>query len=354
MLRYPAAKLDIKIVLESIDHETVEAARALDLPGNFDIVIVPDGGPRTKPKALNYALEYVRGEYVVIYDAEDEPEPDQLLRAFDMFRATGADTACIQAQLNIYNAGETWLTRQFTIEYTSLFDGLLPSFDSLSLPIPLGGTSNHFRTSVLRKIGGWDPYNVTEDADLGIRLMRRGLKIRVLKSTTFEEAPTSVMPWLKQRTRWLKGWMQTYLVHTRNTARFRREVGNWRYFGFQAILGGAILSALIHPLFYLGLAIELAGGHPLAKPSDLIGQGFWHIALLNLSGGYLAAIALAWVTIYKRGLKNLLPHTLAMPLYWLMISLAAYRALFQLFSKPFLWEKTEHTPSRYRTSDPGC
>ena len=352
MLRYPATKLDIKIILESSDPKTIEVAHSLNLPGNFDIIIVPDASPRTKPKALNYALEYARGDFVVIYDAEDEPEPDQLRRALAMFRSTGPDTACIQAQLNIYNSHENWLTRQFTIEYTSLFDGLLPSFDSLALPILLGGTSNHFRTGILRKIGGWDPYNVTEDADLGIRLMRRGLRCHILQSTTYEEAPDRFVPWLKQRTRWLKGWMQTFLVHTRNTARFRRDVGSWRYFGFQAILGGTILSALIHPLFYVGLVIELTNGHPLTKPSDLIGSGFWHAALFNLSAGYFAAIALGWVTVYKRGLPKLMLHTLTMPVYWILTSIAAYRALFQLFSKPFLWEKTKHKKTHLRASRP--
>ena len=347
-LDYPTTKLDIKIILESVDLETIKIAKSINMPGNFDIIIVPEGGPRTKPKALNYALEYAHGEYVVIYDAEDEPEPDQLRRALELFRRSGPDTACIQARLNIYNSRETWLTRQFTIEYTSLFDGLLPAFQSLSLPILLGGTSNHFRTSILRQIGAWDPYNVTEDADLGIRIIRRGYKCHILPSTTYEEAPTRFIPWLKQRTRWLKGWLQTYLVHTRNTASLRRDIGTWQYIGFQAILGGAILSALIHPLFYLGFLVEYFSGSAMIKPTSLFGNALWHAALINLSCGYLAAIALAWVTLIRRGLPTFLLHTLFMPLYWLFISLAAYRALFQIIWQPFLWEKTTHTRSVYR------
>jgi len=348
MLDYPATKLDIKIILESIDVETIEIAKALKLPGNFDIIIVPEGGPRTKPKALNYALQYAKGEFVVIYDAEDEPDPGQLRAALEMFAANGPETACIQARLNIYNFRENWFTRQFTIEYTSLFDGLLPAFESLHLPIMLGGTSNHFRASILRKIGAWDPYNVTEDADLGIRLLRQGYKCRILPSTTYEEAPTRFMPWLQQRTRWLKGWLQTFLVHTRNTARLRRDIGTWRYIGFQAILGGAILSALIHPIFYIGLTIELLTGDLATKPTNLVGNTLWHAALINLSCGYLAAILLAWVTLIRRGISSLLFHTLTMPLYWLLISIAAYRAIFQLIWNPFLWEKTHHTSSEYR------
>ena len=349
MLDYPATKLDIKIILESVDFETIELAQDINLPGNFDIIIVPDGGPRTKPKALNYALDYAKGKYVVIYDAEDEPEPDQLRRAIQLFNVSDPGTACIQAQLNIYNSRESWLARQFTIEYTSLFDGLLPAFESLSLPILLGGTSNHFRTSSLRKIGGWDPYNVTEDADLGIRILRRGLRCQILPSTTFEEAPVRFDQWLKQRTRWMKGWLQTFITHTRDTAHLRRDLGAWRYIGFHAILGGTILSALFHPLFYVGLILELTGGALLSKPTSLIGQGLWHAALFNLSLGYLAAIALGWITLFRRGLYWLIVHTLGMPIYWLLISVAAYRALFQLFWRPFLWEKTTHTRSKFRT-----
>ena len=311
---------------------------------------MPPGGPQTKPKALNYALQYAKGEYVVIYDAEDEPDTDQLRAALEMFRKAGPDIACIQARLNIYNYQQNWLTRHFTIEYTALFDGLLPAFESLKMPIMLGGTSNHFKASILRKIGAWDPYNVTEDADLGIRINRQGFRCMILPSTTYEEAPTRLNSWVQQRTRWLKGWLQTFLVHTRNTARLRRDMGTWRYLGFQAVLGGAILSALIHPLFYLGLILEFLSGDLLSKPTDLFGNTLWHAALINLSCGYLAAILLAWVTLIRRGIPSLIFHTLTMPVYWLLISFAAYRAVFQLVWNPFLWEKTRHTRSDYRTN----
>ena len=179
---------------------------------------MPDLQPRTKPKALNYALPLARGEYVVIYDAEDRPEPGHLRQALRAFRAGPSNLAAVQARLNLYNTNlyntkENWLTRQFTIEYCALFDGLLPALDRLRLPIPLGGTSNHFRASALRWLMAWDPFNVTEDADLGIRLARYGYRCRMLGSTTYEEAPARPMSWLKQRTRWLKGYMQTWRVH---------------------------------------------------------------------------------------------------------------------------------------------
>jgi hypothetical protein len=149
-LDWPAAKLDIKLILEAADLDTIAAARALDLPGNVEIVVVPEIHPRTKPKALNYALPLARGEYLVIFDAEDRPDRDQLRRAFAVFRRGPPSLACVQAALNIYNASDNWLTRQFTLEYCALFDALLPALDRLRLPIPLGGTSNHFRMAALK------------------------------------------------------------------------------------------------------------------------------------------------------------------------------------------------------------
>jgi cellulose synthase/poly-beta-1,6-N-acetylglucosamine synthase-like glycosyltransferase len=205
---YPPDKLEALLILEEIDISTRRALEAIDLPPNMAVVIVPAGEPRTKPRALNYALRRASGDLIVVYDAEDVPEPDQLRRAAKLL-ATSPRLGCVQARLNVLNAHETWLTRQFAIEYTVLFDCLLPTLERLNLPVPLGGTSNHFPRAVLEEIGGWDPFNVTEDADLGIRLARRGWTVKVLGSTTWEEAPATFTGWRSQRTRWLKGWMQT-------------------------------------------------------------------------------------------------------------------------------------------------
>ncbi|RMF00052.1 MAG: glycosyltransferase, partial [Alphaproteobacteria bacterium] len=269
-LDYPAAKLDIKLIFESVDDETYASARALELPGNFDLIVVPDAQPRTKPKALNYALQFARGEFAVIYDAEDRPEPDQLRKAVARFRQGPPNLACLQARLNFYNADENWLTRQFALEYSALFDGLLPTLERLDLPIPLGGTSNHFRIAALRWLGAWDAYNVTEDADLGMRLYRHGYLCRMLDSTTHEEAVCRFLPWLRQRTRWLKGYLQTYFVHMRHPWRLWRELGARRFLGFQLMIGGVVFSALAHPLFYGLLGLEAARGGIFAMPATIL------------------------------------------------------------------------------------
>jgi glycosyltransferase XagB len=340
-LDYPAGKLEVLLVLEASDIETHAKLMTFTLPGHFRLVIVPDSQPRTKPKALNYALGLSHGDYIVVYDAEDRPEPDQLRAALAKFRAAPEPLACVQARLNIYNPDASWFTRQFAIEYSALFDAILPMLAAYRLPIPLGGTSNHFPRAVLEQLGGWDPYNVTEDADLGIRLARLGWQTAVVNSTTWEEAPSSLRVWVPQRTRWLKGWMQTYLVHTRAPIRLGRDLGFKRALGLHVYIAGLILSSLAHPVMYLMLAAHWATGHAFAAPEGSIHAVIWWSAWASLGVGYLSSAWVAAIAV-KRRHPRLIYAALWMPLYWLLISFAAYRALWQLYRDPFLWEKTPH------------
>jgi len=258
-LDYPAHKLDIKLLLEAGDEPTIAEARRLDRDEGLDLVIVPPSAPQTKPKACNYALPTARGDLLVIYDAEDEPEPSQLRLAAETFAAADHNLACVQARLNFYNADENWLTRLFTLEYCLWFDHLLPALDRLGAPVPLGGTSNIFRTEALIEAGGWDPYNVTEDADLGLRLARRGWKTAVIDSTTYEEANCRLPNWLRQRSRWMKGFMQTWLVHRRGAP--AAAAGGWRtVLSVDLFIGGAVAAALANPFLWgLSLAEWLTG-----------------------------------------------------------------------------------------------
>jgi len=340
---YPPDKLEVMLILESLDHTTRAAVAATALPAHVKVVVVPDGAPRTKPRALNYALRRATGQLVVVYDAEDVPEPDQLRRAARAF-AGNPGLGCVQARLNVLNDREGWLTRQFAIEYTVLFDCLLPTLERLGLPVPLGGTSNHFSRAVLEEVGAWDPFNVTEDADLGIRLARMGWTVRVLSSTTWEEAPPSFHIWLKQRTRWLKGWMQTYLVHMRDPARTARDLGATRFFGLQVLMGGLILSTLVHPWFYVVAVAEIAYGPLLAPEHSTLSDVVTIVGLVNLVLGYVSGVTLGCVAVAGRERHGLAAWALLMPAYWLLISLAAYRALLQLVTSPYRWEKTKHRP----------
>ncbi len=341
-LDYPAAKMEIFLILESVDGQMQRASAALNLPPHIRVIIVPEAAPRTKPKALNYALQLARGDYVVVYDAEDLPQRDQLRLAVASFKAGAAQLACVQAQLNIYNPHDSWLSRQFAIEYTALFDAILPTLRRLNIPVPLGGTSNHLPRDLLLQIGGWDPFNVTEDADLGIRLARAGYSTQILNSTTWEEAPTQLWAWVQQRTRWLKGWMQTYLVHSRQPLVLLRDLGLKKFIGFHILMGGIMVSVLMHPLFYLLMAVDLAFDRFLSVPDTVLLQVLWGVAGFNLVLGYVSAMALGAVTVSRRKRFGLIIHVALMPFYWLLVSFAAYRALWQSLTAPYKWEKTSH------------
>ena len=264
-LNYPSERLDIKLVLEPDDHATQFALADMRLTAPFEIVIAPDGEPRTKPKALNAALPFARGEFVAIYDAEDRPEPDQLRLALEAFMAGDSRLACVQARLTIDNTSDSWLTRLFTAEYAGLFDVFLPGLAAWRLPLPLGGSSNHFRTRRAAQDRRVGPLQRNGRCRLGMRLARLGYRTAVIQSTTYEEAPARFRPWLKQRTRWCKGWMQTWLVHMRSPRLLKRELGWLGFAVFQLLVGGTVLAALVHSLFVAKLLLELAGPPPRTR-----------------------------------------------------------------------------------------
>jgi cellulose synthase/poly-beta-1,6-N-acetylglucosamine synthase-like glycosyltransferase len=339
-LDYPREKLDVKLILEADDEETIAAAKAILLDPCFEIFIAPKAGPRTKPKALQASLPFARGEFVVVFDAEDRPHPGQLREACAAFRSGDRRLACVQARLEIDNERSNFLVKHFRAEYAGLFNVLLPALANLRLPLPLGGTSNHFRAAVLRRVGGWDPHNVTEDADLGIRLARFGYSTGVLHSTTWEEAPASLRSWLAQRTRWFKGWLQTYIVHSRDRGRLRTQLGGRGYLAFQLLIGGTIAAALVHPIFLFWLAKDIAtGAFGFSTWFEMLQRS---LALSTLANGYFSSALLA-VAGSRRRKQQLTAFTvLTIPLYWILLSAAAWRALFQLIRAPYRWEKTEH------------
>lgn len=346
-LEWPAACLDIKLICEADDRETLDALAAAGLGPQYEVVAVPPGRPRTKPKALTYALGAARGDYLVIYDAEDRIDPLQLEEAWRTFEAGPPNIVCLQAPLIITNARESWISALFALEYAGLFRVLLPRLAAARMPMPLGGTSNHFRTRVLQDVGGWDPYNVTEDADLGLRLYRRGYRCGVLSRPTYEEAPTEIRAWLGQRTRWFKGWLQTWLVLMRRPSQLVKDMGLGPSLVFQVLVGGLILSSLAHPLIlaYVGviawrfLVLEATAVGPL----DLT---LFTLDILNIAGSYLMFIALGRIGMNREERLAAGPRWLLTPVYWLLISRAAWRAVIELRSNPFFWNKTAHRPAQ--------
>ncbi len=338
-LDYPEAKLDVKLVIERGDRATAKALLAVGLPPWIEVVVAPPGAPSTKPRALNVALASARGDLLVIYDAEDIPEPGQLRLAAARFAAE-PDLDCLQARLVIHNFRASWLTQCFALEYAALFDFLCPGLLALGLPIGLGGTSNHFRARALRSIGGWDAWNVAEDADLGVRLSRFGLRIGALESDTLEEAPDKIVDWFKQRVRWQKGWMQTLIVHTRHPLALARQLGPLRTLALYALILGGTAGTLLWPALLLSLL-----AHAFAP---IAAQGAqWRVfadvvTYLLAAAGAQAVLAPMVASIRLRGLSECRGAILALPAYYALACAAAWVALFELVRRPFHWHKTRH------------
>lgn len=331
-LDYPKNALEVRLLVEGDDIDTITAALAVSAAPHIEVVIIPAASPRTKPKALNIGLARARGSFVTVYDAEDRPHPQQLRAALAAFEDGGEKLACVQAPLVIDNQEASWISRQFAAEYAIQFRELLPLLARLKLPLPLGGTSNHFRTDALREVGGWDAWNVTEDADLGYRFARDGYESGVIAPPTWEEAPITLKAWLDQRTRWIKGHIQTWLVLMRNPIRTAREMGLGAFVAMNLMLTSGLVAAFVHgPLAFI-LLIAALSPYNLLSPADFTLAVF----------GYSVAI---FASLTACALSNTLSHAraaLTMPFYWPLSSIAAYRALFALIFRPHRWAKTEH------------
>ncbi|WP_421725315.1 glycosyltransferase family 2 protein [Bauldia sp.] len=349
---WPRDRLDIKLIVEEGDLPTRAAAVRLTNGTPYEVIIVPAIGPQTKPKALQYGLIFARGSFVTVFDAEDRPDPQQLREAYATFCRCEGDIACLQAPLLVDNPDASWLSRSFAVEYSGLFDGLLSALSRFRLPLPLGGTSNHFRRDVLEAVGGWDPYNVTEDADLGIRLARNGYRAATLTLPTYEEAPARLWPWIKQRSRWFKGWMQTWLVHMRHPIQLAKDLGIRQFLGFNLIGLGMIVSAIAHPIFVATPILLMRNPIGLWDQAGTLTAVVVGINIFNLIAGYLAVWVLSLRTTRLRRRFPILPALLGLPLYWLLMALACLRAAVQLVIRPHAWEKTPHVGQRGRTRRP--
>jgi cellulose synthase/poly-beta-1,6-N-acetylglucosamine synthase-like glycosyltransferase len=339
-LDYPRDKLDVKVLLEADDAETIAAAREIKAGGHMTILLVPPAEPRTKPKALNYGLSFARGDLVTIFDAEDVPDPLQLRKAAIVLSRAPADVACVQAKLSYANGDQNIITRWFTIEYAMWFSLLLPGLVAKKAPIPLGGTSNHFRRSILEAVGGWDPHNVTEDADLGIRLARQGYTVRVLESITYEEANSDFVNWVKQRSRWYKGYLQTWLLHIRRPRAVLNELGVRPFAQFNLFVGGTPFLAIMNPVFWVMTMVWFIA-HPHVIRAIFPAPVFYAALLCWGIGNFLIAY-LTILTVRLIDRPKLIFAALAVPAYWVMMSVAAAKAFVQLALAPSFWEKTTH------------
>jgi glycosyltransferase XagB len=338
-LDYPVDLLDVILVVEAEDSVTLDALAKAELPPWMRVVIVPEGQVKTKPRALNHALDHARGAIVGVYDAEDAPEPDQLLKVVERFQRSGPEVACLQGVLDYYNPRTNWLSRCFTIEYAGWFRLVLPGLARLGLVVPLGGTTLFFRRDVLDQLGAWDAHNVTEDADLGIRLARHGYRTDLIDTVTLEEANCRPLPWIKQRSRWIKGYIMTWAVHMRQPRALWQQLGPKGFFGFQVLFLGTIAQFLLAPLLWSFMLLPFGFDHPLyaALPVPVI----WALALtFFLSEAANIVIGALGLGRTRHGLSPL--WVLTLKVYYPLASLAAYKGLAELATRPFYWDKTTH------------
>lgn len=338
-LTYPKPLLDVVLVLEENDHLTRDTIAACTLPPWMRVVEVPEGSPKTKPRAMNYALDFCDGEIIGIWDAEDAPDPDQITRMVERFDQVPDDVVCLQGVLDYYNSRQNWLARCFTIEYAAWFRLMLPGMSRLGLAIPLGGTTLFFRRDALETLGGWDAHNVTEDADLGFRLARHGFRTEVISTTTGEEANCRIWPWVRQRSRWLKGYMVTYLVHMRHPLKFYRQMGHRKFWGFQAHFVTALSQFVLAPFLWSFWLVLLGLPHPLDPllSRDILltfGLLFLMVEVISI---LVNATAVSGVKH-----RHLLLWVPTMHFYYPLGAIAAYKALYELVFQPFYWDKTQH------------
>ncbi|WP_298564881.1 glycosyltransferase family 2 protein [uncultured Aliiroseovarius sp.] len=338
-LSYPRELLDICLVVEEDDVLTQNTLANAELPRWMRQIIVPRGGVKTKPRAMNFAMDFCRGSIIGVYDAEDAPAPDQIHKIVRRFSERGPDVACLQGKLDFYNARSNWLSRCFTVEYATWWGIVLPGVARAGFAIPLGGTTLFFRRDALEKLGRWDAHNVTEDADLGIRLARHGYRTELVDTVTEEEANCRVWPWIKQRSRWIKGYAMTYGVHMRQPRQLLRDLGWWKFTGFQILFLGSLSQFLLAPILWTFWAFPLGLPHPLrgVVPNELLivlGTVFMATELLTITVG-IQAVSNA----KHRWLRFWVP---TLHFYYPLASLAAMKGFVEIVTKPFYWDKTQH------------
>jgi cellulose synthase/poly-beta-1,6-N-acetylglucosamine synthase-like glycosyltransferase len=338
-LNYPTEKLQVLLLCEEDDHITLKAFNKIQMPAYFEIITIPASFPRTKPKACNYGLALAKGEYITIYDADDKPDVNQLMDVVKKFKTLAPEFICIQAKLNYYNRTENILTKLFAIEYFHWFEVMLPSLYKYKMIIPLGGTSNHFITKKLCEIGGWDSYNVTEDAELGLRIIFKKYKTYLLNSITLEEAPLTLKAWSIQRSRWIKGYIQTYLVYLG----MNRKLGFTlkENIGFHLFIGLPMLSYILVPFIALIVTCDLGFGNTLFINLKIhyLCKLLWELNLVLMI--FLPIIIAIYILRMSKWSIEILT-VINYPFYWFLHTISSYRAIYQLFKKTFYWDKTEH------------
>jgi cellulose synthase/poly-beta-1,6-N-acetylglucosamine synthase-like glycosyltransferase len=346
---YPVEKLDIIFILESTDQETISAFLTAQPPAHFKALLSPNVTPKTKPKALNVAFTKSKGEILVIFDAEILPDVDQLKKAYITFKQH-PEAKYLHGRMNVYNADFNWITHLYDAEFAYFYDYYLPGIVRMGVPIPLSGHSTYFRREVIEKVGGWDSYNIAEDCDIGIRIYRHGFKSgMMLDSFSWEQSTTTIPRWLRQRTRWEQGFIQTSLVHLRFPLLLKTELGSWRnFFWFLYLVPGNVILNILH-IFHWGLFFLWIFTHA-AFIEFLFPLSTIYFSMLTFIGGNYVLLMFHMLGLYSRRHYTGVKYALGSLVYWIMLGLATFRAAILFFFRPFSWDKTPHLSSNPQTA----
>ena len=339
-INYPKSKLDIVILIDE-DDDFLDHYSALNLPNHYRLEIAEDCFPKTKPKVCNMGLYSTDAEYIVIYDAEDKPDPNQLLKVLYKFKNKAVE--CVQCQLHYMNENPSMISRFFNLEYLlhwRIMSWGIKRMQGKIAVIPLGGTSQHLRTSTLKQLGGWDSYNVTEDCDLGIKLSRMGKSIVLSESTTVEFAVDKVWAWIKQRTRWQMGFIMTYMNHSKDLISLIKDLGIYRFIHFLILTIGSVLNPLIAlPLFLIYFSYYAFGWFSIAAEYS----GVFALGWITLIGNILLITISGIVASFRYDNSRYILVAIISYLYHLLSIVSAYRAVWKYIFDPYTWEKTNRT-----------
>jgi glycosyltransferase XagB len=392
-LAYPADKLQILLLVEHWDKRTLQLFRTeagdsatspgstqdadaerIELAPNVEVIVSIPGTPSTKPSACDFGLYQARGDYTVIFDSEDSPDPQMLLKAVRDFRNAPAKVACLQARLVFWNILEgqffsrRWLsafvTRMYFVEYVVHFEFVLRGMARIGLIPPLGGTSNIFMTDVLREIaipadelvrGGiprdvaermvaaWDPWCVAEDADIAGWLARFGYQVAMIPdSWTLEEAPHSLAKAARQRARWGKGYALAGAVQSRHPIRAARQMGIRSLFAYTLMMLGTPLSLMLNPIFWALALTYLVTRSAFIEsifPGPVFYLGFISAVIGNFMLFYLQVAA-----CLRDREPGLVKYMLALGPWWVFTSYSMWKGVLELFvpHMRFHWHLTEH------------
>lgn len=338
---YPQEKLDIIFILESTDTETAQAFLDMHPPSHFKALLSPDVQPKTKPKAMNVAFSAAKGDILVIFDAEVLPERDQLKRAYLTFKLH-PEAGYLHSRMDVYNADENWITRLYTGEFCYFYHYYLPGLVASNFPLPISGHSTYFRREVIEKVGAWDAYNVAEDCDIGIRIYRKGFGSgRMLDTHTWEQSTTTIPTWVRQRTRWIQGFIQTSIVQLRYPLLLKRELKTWRNFVvFLILVPGNVILNILNIFQWMMFALWHTTHAPFLQVAY---SGFTlYLATICFVVGNFFFTFYSMYALYKRKHYSTVPWAMLMFAYWIMLGIATIRATIHLFLHPYKWDKTAH------------